>query len=167
MEVGTAKSDYIGKLDKFQQTDNQAFTTTIVAFREDSSGRISDLKKATLDPDDSLTKVNWFEVQNWPAGSWPVLRLRYTSYLQGGASLTTIEWDALLDIATASFLSRMPSGIFVSQKSGEQTGDILSAHRVTSAQIAIVGNTTKKTIAYSCSEPCVVDGPTLLALWGQ
>jgi hypothetical protein len=51
------------------------------------------------------------------------------------------------------------------QKGGEETGDILSAHRTGPGQITIVGNATNKTIVYQCSDPCVVDGPTFLAIW--
>jgi len=167
VEAGTAKRDYIEKVKKFQVTSPQAFTSTIVVLRTDASGKTVDLKKAVLDPNDPVTKINWFEVQKWSPTGWPVLRLAYESYTLGSDSLITIDWDSLFDAATGSFLARIPSGIEVMKKNGEQTGELLSAHRSSPTQIELTGNFTKKVIIYTCGDPCVVDGPTLLAQWAK
>lgn len=167
LEVGRDKLEHIKKLTNFQETEARAYTTMFVVFRTNASGHINDLKKVVLDPSDPLTKIDWFEVHSWPARGWPVLRVRYTSYLPADGSLTTIEWGGLLDTAAGSFVTRTPSGVFVKQKGGGETGDILSVHRAGPDQITIVSNATNKTIVYPCSDRCVVDGPTFLASWSK
>jgi len=144
VELGSAKADYIAKLGRFQASNAETFTTTIVAFRLDSSGKVSDLKQVLVDPTGPVSKVNWFEVKTWPVGKWPVLRLRYSSYIRGNGSLTTLEWGSLLNVGTGAFLSRLPTGIFITYSSGGQTADMLSAHRSSSTEIQIVGNFHKK-----------------------
>jgi len=168
LEVGTNKSEHIKELHKSPQTKAAPYTSTIVVFRIDSSNRISAIKKVSLDPSDPLTKINWFEVHSWPAGKWPVLRIRYTSYMQqGGASLASIEWGGLLDTNTSSFVARVPTGMFLKQDGAQETGDILSVQRTSPNQILIVGNTTKKSIPYPCPDPCIVNGRQFLALWSK
>jgi hypothetical protein len=167
LEIGTDKSEYIKKLKKFQRNDTQTYTSQMVVFHMDPTGRISDLKKVRIDPNDPLTKIDWFEVQNWPANGWPIVRLRYTSYVPSSESLVEVEWGGLLDMATGSFLTRIPSGVFVTEKGGREGGDILSVHRTGPDRITIVGYATKRSVEYSCSDPCVIDGPTFLAKWSK
>ena len=102
------------------------------------------------------------------AGQWlAIVRLRYTSYVPSSESLIALEWGGLLDTATASFLTRIPSGIFITEKGGREDGDILSIRRTGPDRITIVGNATKRSVEYSCSDPCVMDGPTFLAKWSK
>jgi hypothetical protein len=117
LEVGRDKLEHIKKLTNFQETEARAYTTMFVVFRTNASGHVSDLRKVILDPSDRLTKIGWFEIHNWPEGSWPVLRVAYTSYFPGNGSLRTIEWDGLFDTAAGSFVARTPSGIFIKQTS--------------------------------------------------
>jgi hypothetical protein len=167
LEIGTDKSEHIKKLKKFQRSDTQTYTSQIAVFRLDPAGRISDLKKVRIDPDDPLTRIDWFEVQNWPANGWPIVRLSYTSYVVSSESLIELEWSGRLDTVTASFLTRIPSGIFVTERGGRESGDIFSVHRTSSDRITIVGNATKRSVEYACSDPCVIDGPTFLAKWSK
>jgi hypothetical protein len=168
LEVGSAKAEHIQKLKKFQSADGAHFETTIVAFRIPPSGSGMEIKKIPLDPYDRLTKINWFEVQKWPPGGWPVLHLRYESYSTAGDSVAILEWDSLVNMATGSFAGRIPEGMSVLRKDGEETQEIFSVRRTSATQIAIYDNSTGKTIDYSCSDPCVVDGRTFLGqLSGQ
>ena len=168
LEVGSAKTDHIEKLKRFQASDVGNFETTIVAFRTAASGRGMETKKMRLDPYDPLTKVNWFEVRNWPSGAWPLLRLRYESYTRGGGTLGILEWDSLVNIESSSFAARIPSGLSVLRKNGEETLEVFSVRRTSSTQVAIYDNGTGKTIDYACSDPCVVNGRTFLGqLSGQ
>ncbi len=168
LEVGSAKADHIEKLKKFQVSDVGNFETTIVAFRIPPSGSGMEIKKIPLDPYDRLTKINWFEVQKWLPGGWPVLHLRYESYSTAGDSVTILEWDSLFDMGTGSFSGRIPSGRSVLRKGGDETLEIFSVRRTSATQIAIYDNGTGQTIDYPCSDPCVVDGRTFLGqLSGQ
>ena len=167
IEVGTAKLDYIDKLKKLQSISTRNFQTTIVAFRIDSSGHISDLKKISLDPSDPITKIEWLAIQKWPVGGWPSLRLDYSSFIRETNSLGMIGWDSVLDMATGSFLARIPTAVAVIHKGGQQANDIVSVRRSSPTQIQITGNSTKKVIDYPCTDRCVVDGPTLLRDWSE
>jgi hypothetical protein len=168
LEVGSAKAEHIKKLKKFQSADGAQFETTIVAFRIPPSGSGMEIKKIPLDPYDRLTKINWFEVQKWLPGGWPVLHLRYESYSTAGDSVTILEWDSLVNMATGSFAGRIPEGMSVLHPGGEETLETFSVHRTSATQIAIYDNGTGKTIDYPCGDPCVVDGRTFLGqLSGQ
>ncbi|HKH98051.1 MAG TPA: hypothetical protein VJ999_03000 [Candidatus Sulfotelmatobacter sp.] len=168
LEVGSAKTDHIEKLKKFQLSDVGKFETAIVAFRTTPSGRRLETKKLPLDPNDPLTRLSWFEVRNWPSGGWPLLRLRYASYTPSGGTLAILEWDSLFNMETGSFAGRIPTGVSVLRNGGEETLEVFSVNRTSATQIAIYDNGTGKTIDYPCSDPCVVDGRTFLGqLFGQ
>jgi hypothetical protein len=168
LEVGSAKAEHIQKLKKFQSADGAHFETTIVAFRIPPSGSGMEIKKIPLDPYDPLTKINWFEVQTWLPGGWPVLHLRYESYSTAGDSVTVLEWESLVNMATGSFAARIPEGISVLRKDGEETEGIFSVHRTSATQIEILDSSTGKAISYACGDPCVVDTRTFLGqLSGQ
>jgi hypothetical protein len=167
LELGTAKASHIDKIKKFQSSDGQAFDTTMVAFRLPPSGHPMELKKVALDPYEPLTKITWFEVKSWPSAGWPVLRLRYESYTYSADSLTAIEWDSILDMATGAFAGRIPAGILTLHKDAEREEEVLSSHRTGPGQVEILGAATKKVISYHCGDPCVVDGPTFLAQWAR
>jgi hypothetical protein len=167
LEVGTAKARHLEKIKKFQSSDGSVFSTTMVAFRTPASGQPLEIKKVPLDPYDPLTRITWFEVKSWPAGGWPVLRLRYESYTASRDALTVLEWESLLDMATSSFLGRIPTGILTLRKGGEPMEEMFSTRRISSTEVEIVGGATKKVISYPCGDPCVVDGPTFLARWSQ
>lgn len=167
LEVGSAKAEHIQKLKKFQSADGAHFETTIVAFRIPPSGSGMEIKKIPLDPYDRLTKINWFEVQTWLPGGWPVLHLRYESYTPSGGTLTIVEWDSLFNVGAGSFSGRIPTGLSVLRKDGEETQEIFSVRRTSATEIAI-DNSAGKAIVYPCSDPCVVDGRTFLGqLSGQ
>jgi hypothetical protein len=167
LEVGTAKAGHIEKLKKFQPSEGRVFTTTMVAFRAAPSGQAVEIKKVALDPYDPLTRITWFEVKSWPAGGWPVLRLRYESYIPSPDAVTVLDWDSVLDMATASFLGRIPAGILTFRKDGDPLQEAFSTHRTSSTEVEILGNATKKVVNYPCGNPCVVDGRTFLARWSQ
>ncbi|HVI07305.1 MAG TPA: hypothetical protein VND65_03325, partial [Candidatus Binatia bacterium] len=61
-----------------------------------------------------------------------------------------------------SFQARIPAGMSVLQKGGEETQSLFSVHRTGPSQVAIEDGSTGKTIDHSCGDPCVVDGRTLL-----
>jgi hypothetical protein len=71
LEIATDKSEHIKKLKKFKRNDSQTYTSQMAVFHMDPTGRISDLKKIRIDPNVPLTRIDWFEVQNWPANGWP------------------------------------------------------------------------------------------------
>ncbi|HVI06840.1 MAG TPA: hypothetical protein VND65_00955, partial [Candidatus Binatia bacterium] len=146
LEVGSAKSDHIEKLKKFRASDAGKFQTSFVAFRSNSSGKDLEIKKVPLDPNDPLTRVTWFEVQKWPAGSWPTLRVHYESYIPGPDTLTVLEWDSGINMASGSFQARIPAGMSVLQKGGEETQSLFSVHRTGPSQVAIEDGSTGKTI---------------------
>jgi hypothetical protein len=161
LEVGTTKLDYIEKLKKFGASIDQDFGSTIVAFRIAPSGSI-ETKKLPLDPYDPLTRIAWFEVRNF-SGEWPVLRLRYESYVREGDGLAILEWDSVFDAGTGSFLGRIPAGMVVFHKNGEPTQSTFSVHRTSPGSIEITVSNTGKAIDYPCSSVCVVDARTFLA----
>jgi hypothetical protein len=167
LEVGTAKETHIQKLKAFQSSGGSTFTTTMVAFQIPPSGQPVEIKKVLVDPYEPLTRITWFEVKNWPAGGWPQLHLHYQSYTAQDGTLTAIEWYALLDMATGSFLARTPLSIEIFRKNAEPTQEILSSRRTSPTEIEIAGSATKKVATYSCGTPCVIDGPTFLARWSQ
>lgn len=162
LEVGSAKAEHIQRLKKFQWSDGSHFETTIVAFRIPSSGSGIEIKKIPLDPYDPLTKINWFEVQNWVPGGWPVLHVRYESYSTAGNSVTILEWDSVVNMSTGSFSGRIPTGVTVLRKDGQERQGIFSVHRTSATQIEILDSSTGKAISYACGDPCVVDGRTFL-----
>lgn len=162
MELGTAKPDYIGKLKEFRASDEQTFPSSIVAFHIAPTGAI-ETKKVSLDPNDSLTRIAWFEVKSY-AGEWPVLQLRYESYFVEPDKLTILEWDSLFDVGTGSFLGRIPAGAVVLHKNGESKQRIFSVRRAGPANVEIVDKSTGQVNHYPCGASCVVDRKTFLAL---
>lgn len=168
-ELGTAKKDYLAKIEGFAPPDSQAFPTTIVVFRIDSSHNLIDLKKFNLDLADPLNRIQTLSVQAWPGTNLPVLRIGYVSYFPGTDSVTMLEWHSLFDTAAGSLTARIPAGLVITSKNNPtiKEMEIFSVSRVDAGTVKISGGYTKKAISYTCGDPCMVDGPTFLSKWFQ
>lgn len=166
-ELGAEKEEAIAKLEKLKPVEKSALPTTLAVARFDASGRVTSLSKVEVNTGEPLTKVASIDVLEWQEGGWPVVRLRYRSYLAGVDSLTTVEWDGLFDTQKGVFLARIPSGLIVAKKSGEKTGEIFAVRRTSANEIEILGLATKKAVRYSCPDFCVVDSSALKEWAGQ
>ena len=166
-EVGTEKKDHLMKLASFAAVDSQVFTTTLVAFRADSSGKVTDLKKFNFDPTGPLSTIHVLDVPDWFTNKWPLVVVEYASYIPSADSFTTLAWYSLFDTATGSFRSRIPASLDIKRKDGTDIPEIFKSRRIDPNTIEIYGGYSKRSITYPCSDPCIVDGPTFLSKWPQ
>jgi len=162
LDLGKAKEDYISRSRNFRQSDSKSFPASLIVFSAAQSGHILSFKKFTLDPLDMLASVKSVELTKWP-----MLRLGYESHFPTADSFTTIEWDALFDAKGGHFVSRRPRGIQRKLKNGEEQIHMFTMSRLSPSQIQITDVLSKQTVPYPCSDPCVIDGPTLLSQWPQ
>lgn len=164
-EVGSAKEEYIFNASRFRSAGGQQFPTPFVVFRTHSDGRISEFKKFILDRSDPVSQIKAFELQEWPRGGWPVVRIQYVSYYQRPGSFIAIEWQALFDSGEGRLTERLPAGIVQSFKDGREEIHVFVVERINPSQLRFVDSVSKKAVEYSCVDPCIVDGPKLLQEW--
>ena len=167
MEFERAKETYIYEAKLFRRSDNPTFSTRLIVFRADTSGHITTYKQFDLDPSDPLTDIKTFSIEDWSQSTWPTLHVQYDSHVVTASAFTTIEWQGTFDANSGRFQNRLPFGISRTMKDGSEQGFMFSIARVNTTTIQIGDQLSKKTAPYQCSDPCVVDGPTLLSQWPQ
>lgn len=161
------KETFIHEAQNFQRSDTPNFLTQLIVFRADTGGHVNSYKKLDLDPLDQLTELKTFSIEDWSQNNWPTLHVQYDSHMVAPSVFTTIEWQGTFDANTGRFVNRLPFGISRKVKSGPEEGYMFSVARVGPTTLQIMDQLTKKAVQYHCSEPCVVDGPTLLSQWPQ
>jgi len=165
VEIGSGKEQFIFNASRFRVTGGARFPTTFAVFRTGPDGRISDLRKFTLDNSDPVSQIKVLELQEWLDGHWPMLRLQYASYYQQPGSFIGIEWLALFDSDGGRITQRLPAGIVRNLKDGTEEAHTFVAERTDSAHMRFIDSMSKAAIDYSCGDPCVVEGPKLLQAW--
>jgi hypothetical protein len=166
-EVGSGKEEYIFSASRFRSAGDQQFPTPFVVFKAHSDGRISEFRKFILDRSDPVSQIKAFELQEWPSGGWPVVRIQYVSYYQKPESFIAIEWQALFESGEGRITERLPAGIVQKFKDNREEIHIFVVERINPSQLRFVDSASKKTIEYSCVDPCIVDGPRLLQEWAS
>ncbi len=167
IEFGNDKEEFIHDEEHLKSAAPQKFATDLVVFQTDARGTVSQLKIFPLDPSDPLTKVKLIEVKGWPLNSWPAVRIQYVSHFTMPDSFTKIEWNAVFDTNNGRFVSRLPLGITRTTKGGAEEIHPLALSRKDPNTLRISDEVAKTVSEQSCSDPCVVDGPTLLRQWAQ
>lgn len=166
-EVGSGKEEYIFYASRFRAAGGQQFPTPFVLFKAHADGRISEFKKFILDRSDPVSQIKAFELQEWPSGGWPVVRVQYVSYYQKAESFTGIEWQTLFDSGEGRITERLPAGIVQKLKDGRESIHVFVVERISPSQLHFIDSVSKKAVEYPCADPCIVDGPKLLQEWSS
>ena len=167
IEVGDEKAKLVFQSSHFQQTSSGQFPSLLVVFLANLNGQVTSQKKMSLDPSDPLSEIKLIQVGDSAAGTWPFLTVQYVSHVTDSATATDIEWQALFDPNTGKVVRRVPSGIHMRSKDRKEALAMLKMQRVDASTVSFMDLLTKKTFTYSCADPCIVDGPTLLATWSH
>ena len=165
IDLGSAKKQYIERLKHDAPVSAASFSTDLVLFHLNSADHVTSVRTIPIDKSDPVTKLVWYEIESWPSGGLPIIRLSYESYIAGNGQNIVISWVGRFDTASGSFLSKIPNGIEVTQGNGQDLADIISAHRTSPGTVQFVGAMTKRSVTYQCSDPCVVNTQAFLALW--
>jgi hypothetical protein len=166
-DTGGQKEKYIFNASRFRTNGNAHFTTDFVVFRARPGGQVSDFRKFILDDSSSVSQVKAFELQEWPDDRWPILRLQYVSYYQQPGRFIAIEWQSLFDSDRGKLTERLPAGIVQSFEDGREEIHTFIAKRTNPGHLQLIDSVSKLVIDYSCEDPCIVDGSSLLKEWDR
>lgn len=167
IELGKKKERAIFNAKHFQKDDNSKLPTELIVFRTDAGGKISQHRKFELDSADPISEIKIIRMADGSKNGWPNLQIRYVSHISVQDSYTQIEWQALFDSNGGKTIARAPLGIVTTLRNGNELTRMFSIRRVNATQLEITDAISKTAKPYSCGDPCIVDGPTLLAQWSQ
>jgi hypothetical protein len=167
VEVGNEKEKHLLLRRTFKSAAVARFHTQLVAFKADIKGRIRDFRQFPFAPSEDLTEIKILQIQSWQSGSWPTLGVRYVSHYADPASFTSVEWQSLFDANSGNFVSRLPIGLVQQDNRGHEQTVIFSLQRPSPGELAVRDTFSGRAITYPCSDPCVMDGPTLLLKWHE
>lgn len=165
-ELGSEKEQAIFESKQFRRKPAREFGAALLVFRADAKGNVTRAERFDLDPSDPMPEIKMVHAASWPGIGWPVLQVRYVSHAVAQGSYTRIEWQASFDANAGKLISRLPAGI-VTQTGSNESMQMFSIQRTDANHLQITDTLSKKVKPYSCSDPCIVDGPTLLAQWSQ
>lgn len=155
----------LAALQRFEQPGGQS-QPDIIAFKATRSFAITAVHRGTLGdaPASVATVLDVdFTTLTYDA-AWPEVYVTYTGSYGTSEWFGEITWDAKLTTDPVATTGRVPSQLTRIDKSGTVKEDVAIAGVRDEDTITVSSDASRKLVT-TCTDPCLLDGKTLLALW--
>lgn len=137
----------------------------IIAFKTTAAFAVTAVHRGSLGDPATVAHVQAMEITLLTNDAdWPEIYVTYTGSYGTSEWFGEISWESKLTTNPVAAAGRVPTALMRSDKTGDVKTDTATAGVVDVNTVSISSDASQKVVT-TCTDPCLLDGKTLLGLW--
>ena len=154
----------------FPDGDKEAATVLaqfpkVAILRTDARGNLIEARYGVVDAEARDVQITSIEIGTAANDGWPLLQVRYRGTYVSGDVSGVIDWAAVLGGDRLVAVERLPLQIKKVVAGSGPTVDGVRARRTSDGLVELRAATRSAVVRLPCSDPCLLQGPSLVAEW--